>query len=259
MILTGKILYCVRSNKQTKHIFSIDEEKGRMPRTIVGRSKNRFLVPTVAVLKYLSFMNLPTPFYFNNQTKKTTNETNPKNQVLLSSSSSSSLSTSTSTLTPTPFSSVQYVPKNKRVFYISIAGVDRRMFPIADSIHQAASMIEGLRTSSLIHMPTKIRRWTINSSPFADKRGQEALEMRNHRKLIVVESEDGNIAKRFVDYVCDTLEPAAAVKVTEFAYFPMDAFWTLPKNNNKQQNTNNNNNKKQTSSPPNINQQPISK
>jgi ribosomal protein S10 len=41
---------------------------------------------------------------------------------------------------------------------------------------------------SVVPLPTRIRRWTVLSSPFVDKEARSQFEMRVHKRLVVVQT-----------------------------------------------------------------------
>lgn len=42
----------------------------------------------------------------------------------------------------------------------------------------------GARVSGPVPLPTRIRKYTVNRSPFIDKKSREQFEERNHKRLI---------------------------------------------------------------------------
>ncbi|UCE28051.1 MAG: 30S ribosomal protein S10 [Candidatus Coatesbacteria bacterium] len=57
------------------------------------------------------------------------------------------------------------------------------------SVKEICSTIErtGARVIGPIPLPTKISRYTVNRSPFVDKKSREQFEMRTHTRLIEIE------------------------------------------------------------------------
>ena len=46
----------------------------------------------------------------------------------------------------------------------------------------------GVDTFSIMPLPTKIKRWTVNSSPFVDKEARTQFEMKVHKRLVVIKN-----------------------------------------------------------------------
>ncbi|MHB8362650.1 MAG: 30S ribosomal protein S10 [Patescibacteria group bacterium] len=47
-----------------------------------------------------------------------------------------------------------------------------------------AAVSSGAKASGPIPLPTKIKKYTVNTSPHVDKRSMESFEMRIHKRLI---------------------------------------------------------------------------
>lgn len=50
------------------------------------------------------------------------------------------------------------------------------------------SIALGVDCFSIVPLPTKIRRWTVLSSPFADKEARTQFEMKTHNRLVLVKA-----------------------------------------------------------------------
>eukprot|EP01102_Stenamoeba_stenopodia_P005266 TRINITY_DN15830_c0_g1_i1.p1 TRINITY_DN15830_c0_g1~~TRINITY_DN15830_c0_g1_i1.p1 ORF type:complete len:173 (-),score=31.74 TRINITY_DN15830_c0_g1_i1:86-544(-) len=107
--------------------------------------------------------------------------------------------------------------------YLSFVGEEKRFFPVMERIAQAAHMAESLKTAGPLPLPTEIKRWTVLRAPFTKKKSRETMELRRHKRLLVVESDQDNI-RRFLSFVNDAWEPSIAHKVTLHKYFPLDHF-----------------------------------
>ena len=48
----------------------------------------------------------------------------------------------------------------------------------------SSAVSSGAKTSGPIPLPTKIKRYTVNTSPHVNKRAMESFEMRIHKRII---------------------------------------------------------------------------
>ncbi len=69
---------------------------------------------------------------------------------------------------------------------IKIKGYDNKVVD-----HAAGQIIEtalrsGAKTVGPIPLPTKVRRFTVNTSPHIDAKSKEHFEMRTHKRLIEI-------------------------------------------------------------------------
>ncbi len=79
-------------------------------------------------------------------------------------------------------------PKAKGAFLIKLKFysydvklLDTTLRSIIEAIKRSGASIKGP-----VMLPTKIRRWAINRSPFIYKTSQEHFEMRIHQRLLVI-------------------------------------------------------------------------
>ena len=107
--------------------------------------------------------------------------------------------------------------------YMTFVGEEKRFFPVMERIAQATHMAEALKTAGPIPLPTHIKRWTVLRAPFTKKKSRETMELRRHKRLLVVESDQDNV-RRFLSFARDAWEPSIAHKVTLHKYFTLDHF-----------------------------------
>jgi small subunit ribosomal protein S10 len=70
---------------------------------------------------------------------------------------------------------------------IKLRAYDHRI--LDRSVKEICNTIErtGARVIGPIPLPTKINRYTVNRSPFVDKKSREQFEMRTHTRLIEID------------------------------------------------------------------------
>jgi small subunit ribosomal protein S10 len=70
---------------------------------------------------------------------------------------------------------------------IKLRAYDHRV--LDRSVKEICNTIErtGARVIGPIPLPTKISRYTVNRSPFVDKKSREQFEMRTHTRLIEID------------------------------------------------------------------------
>ncbi len=59
--------------------------------------------------------------------------------------------------------------------------------PIVERIARNAQLCADLRVTGPIGLPIQRRKYTINKSPFVDKKSREQFEIQSHTRLIVIE------------------------------------------------------------------------
>jgi small subunit ribosomal protein S10 len=67
---------------------------------------------------------------------------------------------------------------------ISLRAFDTRV--LDQSTHEIVDAVKrtGAKVCGPVPMPTRIRKYTVNRSPFIDKKSREQFEERNHKRLI---------------------------------------------------------------------------
>jgi small subunit ribosomal protein S10 len=70
---------------------------------------------------------------------------------------------------------------------IKLRAYDHRV--LDRSVKEICNTIErtGARVIGPIPLPTKVNRYTVNRSPFVDKKSREQFEMRTHTRLIEID------------------------------------------------------------------------
>lgn len=70
---------------------------------------------------------------------------------------------------------------------IKLRAYDHRI--LDRSVKEICNTIErtGARVIGPVPLPTKVSRYTVNRSPFVDKKSREQFEMRTHTRLIEIE------------------------------------------------------------------------
>jgi small subunit ribosomal protein S10 len=67
---------------------------------------------------------------------------------------------------------------------IRLKGYSHRLLDSAVSEIVSTVRRTGGRVAGPIPLPTRIQRYTVNRSPFVDKKSREQFEMRTHKRLI---------------------------------------------------------------------------
>lgn len=67
---------------------------------------------------------------------------------------------------------------------IRLKGYDHKLLDTA--VHEIVSTVRrtGGRVAGPIPLPTRIERFTVNRSPFIDKKSREQFEIRTHKRLL---------------------------------------------------------------------------
>jgi small subunit ribosomal protein S10 len=71
----------------------------------------------------------------------------------------------------------QKIRINLRAFDTRV--LDSSTLEIVDTVKRT-----GAKVSGPVPLPTRIRKYTVNRSPFVDKKSREQFEERNHKRLI---------------------------------------------------------------------------
>jgi small subunit ribosomal protein S10 len=115
-----------------------------------------------------------------------------------------------------------------KVVHFRLWAFERSLDFAAKKICLAADIMPGIyRNGGVRKLPTKIQRWTVNRSPFTDKKSREQFERRTHFRLISVEGEPAAINK-FKEYVIDNLHASVSLKVKEFAFESIEDYSSGP-------------------------------
>ena len=69
---------------------------------------------------------------------------------------------------------------------IRLKGYDHKLLDSA--VHEIVSTVRrtGGRVAGPIPLPTRIERFTVNRSPFIDKKSREQFEIRTHKRLLYI-------------------------------------------------------------------------
>ena len=67
---------------------------------------------------------------------------------------------------------------------IRLKGYDHKLLDAAVAEIVSTVRRTGGRVSGPIPLPTKIERYTVNRSPFIDKKSREQFEIRTHKRLV---------------------------------------------------------------------------
>jgi small subunit ribosomal protein S10 len=67
---------------------------------------------------------------------------------------------------------------------IRLKGYDHKLLDVAVTEIVQTVRRTGGRVAGPIPLPTKIERFTVNRSPFIDKKSREQFEMRTHKRLL---------------------------------------------------------------------------
>lgn len=67
---------------------------------------------------------------------------------------------------------------------IRLKGYDHRLLDAAVGVIVSTVRRTGGRVAGPIPLPTRIERYTVNRSPFIDKKSREQFEIRTHKRLL---------------------------------------------------------------------------
>jgi len=67
---------------------------------------------------------------------------------------------------------------------IRLKGYDHKLLDVAVTEIVQTVRRTGGRVAGPVPLPTKIERFTVNRSPFIDKKSREQFEMRTHKRLL---------------------------------------------------------------------------
>ena len=72
----------------------------------------------------------------------------------------------------------------KQIIRIRLQAYDHRVVDKSAAEIVITAKRSGARVSGPIPLPTKFERYTVNRSPFVDKKSMEQFEMRTHKRLL---------------------------------------------------------------------------
>jgi small subunit ribosomal protein S10 len=95
----------------------------------------------------------------------------------------------------------------------------------------SANNVKGLRPlfKDVLPLPTHVRKWTVNRSPFKHKRFRDTFELCTYKRLFSVVAEQ-SVAENFIKYLEVAMPPAARLKVTQKVYYPLENYYGLDPN-----------------------------
>ncbi|KAJ1548278.1 mitochondrial 37S ribosomal protein rsm10 [Nowakowskiella sp. JEL0078] len=76
----------------------------------------------------------------------------------------------------------------------------------------------GLPCGETIHLPTKIKKWTINKGPFVHAKTKENFEQRTYRRMIEVHDANPKSLEDWIRYVETNLPDGVDLHITRFEW-----------------------------------------
>jgi ribosomal protein S10 len=115
----------------------------------------------------------------------------------------------------------------RKVLGLVVYGPDKTVPYIAKRIKIAARLLN-IRVTGPVPLPMTIKKFTLQKSPFSDKKARSQYEFRTKRRLLKIDA-PSMVANKFMQYVKTYLPPIAGMtgfKGTEQNFLPLKQFYT---------------------------------
>ncbi|KAG0334114.1 mitochondrial 37S ribosomal protein rsm10 [Podila humilis] len=83
----------------------------------------------------------------------------------------------------------------------------------ADFARRAAGALE-MPCSGVIPLPVQTSKWTVNKSPFVQKKAQETFERKTHKRLLAIKDTHPDVVRRWVQFLNQNSLAGVGMKVT---------------------------------------------
>ncbi|KAJ3322110.1 mitochondrial 37S ribosomal protein rsm10 [Boothiomyces sp. JEL0866] len=85
-----------------------------------------------------------------------------------------------------------------------------------------------LPTSEIIHLPTKIKKWTVMKGPFVHAKSKQVFERKTYKRLIQVFDSHPESLKEWIKYVNESLPAGIDLETERFERKSLSYVDTLP-------------------------------
>mmetsp|Transcript_36524 Transcript_36524/g.91566 ORF Transcript_36524/g.91566 Transcript_36524/m.91566 type:complete len:141 (-) Transcript_36524:69-491(-) len=116
----------------------------------------------------------------------------------------------------------------RRLIDISVAGYDKRTFTAVERLAASLKLIDGLNVMGPNPLPKQYRKWTVNRSPFVDKKSRETFELVTIKRLIKIEG-DVPTTNKFLKALPDLLAPypELGTRVNVHTFSPITRYYSF--------------------------------
>ncbi|KAG0332699.1 mitochondrial 37S ribosomal protein rsm10 [Podila horticola] len=83
----------------------------------------------------------------------------------------------------------------------------------ADFARRAAASLE-MPCSGVIPLPVQTSKWTVNKSPFVQKKAQETFERKTHKRLLAIKDTHPDVVRRWVQFLNQNSLAGVGMRVT---------------------------------------------
>ncbi|KAF9378185.1 mitochondrial 37S ribosomal protein rsm10 [Podila verticillata] len=83
----------------------------------------------------------------------------------------------------------------------------------ADFARRAAAALE-MPCSGIIPLPVQTSKWTVNKSPFVQKKAQETFERKTHKRLLAIKDTHPDVVRRWVQFLNQNSLSGVGMRVT---------------------------------------------
>ncbi|KAF9306823.1 mitochondrial 37S ribosomal protein rsm10 [Mortierella antarctica] len=83
----------------------------------------------------------------------------------------------------------------------------------ADFARRAAAALE-MPCSGVIPLPVQTSKWTVNKSPFVQKKAQETFERKTHKRLLAIKDTHPDVVRRWVQFLNQNSLAGVGMRVT---------------------------------------------
>ncbi|KAG0034417.1 mitochondrial 37S ribosomal protein rsm10 [Podila clonocystis] len=83
----------------------------------------------------------------------------------------------------------------------------------ADFARRAAAALE-MPCSGVIPLPVQTSKWTVNKSPFVQKKAQETFERKTHKRLLAIKDTHPDVVRRWVQFLNQNSLAGVGIRVT---------------------------------------------